>query len=533
MPYSLLLSEKSRSSIGLSLKNALVIVDEAHNVPEALCSLSAIKVTLPMVEATLIQLTAYTERYSARLAGRNLFYISQIRRCLIAMKKFMSSPESSKMMSKAELIFALRLDNINFVKLDRYLTRSGLPQKLLGFMHIRHGNHTVDGVADGDDPNFVSKHISPLSILQQFFLYLTSGQNEGKIAVEWPSDSKSAMAGKSVSHPTFRHVLLNPPATFSHVTKAAHTIVLAGGTMRPFAPYTREVLGNSKALQEAAKADDQLSNRSFKEEISHNLCSKTLTTYTCSHVVPSSHVNILCLSSGPTSTKLDLRHAFRDTNAVCDELGRVLFNLSGVVPSGLVVFLPSYKYEKHAVRRWKETGIWDQIKKRKKVFIEPKSAREVEETLKCYSNDASSKTSGGALLLSVVGGKMSEGINFADEMCRCVLVAGLPYPDITSPELKEKMKLLDTEVKDNGFGITGGKYYHNLCMRAINQSIGRSIRHINDYAAVVLADTRYAEDRRVWLGLPEWLRGGSKICSNDATNFGKNIQALRSFFKSR
>jgi len=512
--------------------NALVIVDEAHNVPEALCSLSAIKVTLPMVETASVHLSAYTERYSARLAGRNLFYISQIRRCLVAMTKFMSNPAPSRLMSKAELIFALKLDNINFVKVDRYLTRSGLSQKLLGFMHItqRGDNHDmeepIEGMANDNDPNFVSKHISPLSVIQQFFLCLTSGQNEGKIAVEWPSDSKSA------SHPTFRHVLLDPPALFDNVRRAAHSIILAGGTMRPFAPFTREVLGNLIALQEAAKADEQLLNCSFEEEISRNHFSKMLTTFTCSHVVPSSNVNIFCLSSGPTSTKLDLRHAFRNTNGVCDELGRVLFNLSGIVPSGLVVFLPSYNYENHAVRRWKETGIWKQINQRKKIYIEPKNARDVEETLKCYSEDASSETAG-ALLLSVVGGKMSEGINFADEMCRCVLVAGLPYPDITSPELKEKMKLFDSEVKDNGFGITGSKYYHNLCMRAINQSIGRSIRHSNDYAAVVLADVRYAEDRRVWLGLPEWLRCGLRTCSNDASNFGQNIHALRSFFKSK
>lgn len=533
LPYSTLLMQQARQAVGLSLKESLVIIDEAHNLPEALRGIHSSRVSLPVAEAALAQLAAYTERYSSRLAGRNLYYLGQIRKCLVAFVKHLKSEPTSReaqdMVSPAELLIQLRLDSVNIFKILTYLENSRLPQKLLGFTTVQNKQAGGEGnvsVLDHDG-QALSKHVSAMSIVQSFLEKLTSTSKEGKIVTDWPppvgvdQDSRSK---RPAQHPTLRYVLLHPSAQFQNVLDEAHAVALVGGTLSPFAHVAAELLG-TEFVDEAAKADSIMK---ASTEVSTSMISSVLTAFTCDHVVPSSNVRLECLSMGPTKVKLDFRHQSRATNAVCDEIGRALVEICKVVPSGIVVFLPSYMYEAHLMRRWKATGMLQSLQRYKRVHREPKSSQEVELALEAYSRDA---TSTGALLLSVVGGKMSEGINFANDMARCVMIVGLPYPDITDPELKEKMSSMDAAAARNKSSISGQIYYQNLCMRAVNQSVGRAIRHANDYAAIVLADFRYSTDPRVVSSLPQWLRRGSDGVGDKS--FNGMLTRLASFFEDK
>ena len=557
LPYNTLLSPQARQSVGLSIKNALIVIDEAHNIPETLRNISSCQLSLPVAEAALSQLLAYTRKYSGRLAGRNVFYLGQIRRILLAMIKYLKRPPAAssrnssegdpiqrkELMAAVDLMFTLKLDNINLFSILRYLEKSRLSQKLLGFMN--HSTAKAEGSRE-DGPKeekteFLSKHVSSMSILEKFLERLTGTSREGKIIVEWPSEEQ--LAGPK--NPTFRFVQIHSASQLDNVVEEAHAIVLAGGTLRPFTHVAAELFGDDVDVMNAASsAEGQLAREydmagSSKSHVSSSPIPSSLvqvtprlTTFTCGHVIPASNVITACLSFGPTSQKLDFRHTSRSSNDMIDELGRTILNLCNVVPKGFVVFLPSYNYESQVFQRWRSTGLLSQIDKQKSVHREPKNSRDLEAALARYSNEASS-TKGGALLFSVMGGKMSEGINFANDMARCVLVAGLPYPDITDPVLKEKMQSLDREFRNAGVGITGQAYYQNLCMRTVNQSVGRAIRHANDYAVIVLADFRYTTDTRIWRGLPQWLRRGCGVPSQEDAVFGKVVKDIRSFFSEK
>lgn len=109
-----------------------------------------------------------------------------------------------------------------------------------------------------------------------------------------------------------------------------------------------------------------------------------------------------------------------------------------------------------------------------------------------------------SILIAVVGGKLSEGINFSDDLARCIILFGMPFQNIKSQEIKLKMDFYDKLYKDNKSSINGNDYYENQCMKSVNQTIGRSIRHKNDFSSIVLVDIRY-KNSRIRSKLSKWL----------------------------
>lgn len=212
----------------------------------------------------------------------------------------------------------------------------------------------------------------------------------------------------------------------------------------------------------------------------------------------------------------------------------VLQNLCNVIPAGIVCFFSSYEYMDQFHSFLSESGALDRIAAKKHVFKESRSGRnQAEKMLIDYTSAirrCRKATTGinGAFLMSVVGGKLSEGLNFSDDLGRCVCVVGLPFPNKNSPELVEKMKHLDRMASVATNALSSSEYYENLCMKAVNQCIGRAIRHINDYASVLLIDERY-NSKHIQQKLPEWIRKSVKC----PENFGNVYGTIAKFFREK
>jgi len=145
------------------------------------------------------------------------------------------------------------------------------------------------------------------------------------------------------------------------------------------------------------------------------------------------------------------------------------------------------------------------------------------------SSPASGDRKTGAVLMAVIGAKLSEGLNFSDDLARAVVVVGLPFPNINSPELQERMKYVSKLSKANGSQKDAGReLYENLCMNAVNQSIGRAIRHRSDWASLILLDSRFSSSR-IRDKLPQWISEGTEV----SENFGSAVKSLGAFYRSK
>ncbi|KAF3450756.1 hypothetical protein FNV43_RR06845 [Rhamnella rubrinervis] len=560
LPYQSLLSKSSRESLGLNLKNNIVIIDEAHNLADSLISMYDSKITFSQLENVHYHMEKYFERYCNLLGPGNRRYIQTLlvlTRAFLQilcnevdasyMYSFQSTEKGSEetgasdsSMAINDFLFSLNIDNINLIKLLQYIKESNIMHKVSSYgdkvASLQKGlAHKVNGTAECGENGSI---LSSFRALADMLLSLTNKDADGRIII---SRTRVICSGKLGGY--IKYVMLTGEKIFSEIIDQAHAVVLAGGTLQPI---------------------EETRDRLFPW-----LPPDQLHFFSCSHIVPPESILPVAVSHGPSGQSFDFSYSSRSSSIVIQELGILLCNLTTVVPEGIVVFFSSFDYEELIYDSWKASGILERIMKKKCVFREPRKNTDVESVLKEYKEvidtlstkdvKGNAAPQSGAILLAVVGGKISEGINLSDGMGRCIVMVGLPYPSPSDLELMERVKFIEglqtsnstrtsnlsvsTEFKSGdvqaGFDILrscrhrGKEYYENLCMKAVNQSIGRAIRHINDYAAILLVDARYADCSKRSFShptdkLPQWIR--NRLVSS-THNYGQVHRMLHQFFK--
>ncbi|XP_024231211.1 regulator of telomere elongation helicase 1 isoform X3 [Oncorhynchus tshawytscha] len=204
-------------------------------------------------------------------------------------------------------------------------------------------------------------------------------------------------------------------------------------------------------------------------------------------------------------------------------------NLGRVVPHGLLVFFPSYPVMDKTLEFWRANGHADRIENIKPMFVEPRGKGTFTEIIDGYYDKVNDSKSKGGSFFAVCRGKASEGLDFADTYGRGVIITGLPFPPRMDPRVILKMQYLDEMCRKKTPGVqylSGQNWYRQQASRAVNQAIGRVIRHRDDYGAIFLCDHRFkSTDARAQL--PSWIRPYVRTYDN----FGNVVRDVAQFFR--
>ncbi|KAJ4383316.1 ATP-dependent DNA helicase chl1 [Didymella sp. IMI 355093] len=497
LPYPLLLQRSAREALGLSLKNHVVIIDEAHNLMDAIAGIYSVSVTMPQVQQARDQLTAYLQKFRNRLKGKNRVYVAQIIRILDSIIVYLqpiasNSKVSDGLVDMVSILSGKGVDQINIFKLNAYLQESKLARKVDGYTVYADVKERDDSTSKrkNEASHFPQNTVPVLMHVQAFLLSLMNPSAEGRFFY-------SKEDGNDL---TLRYMLLDPTYHFKDIVEDARAVILAGGTMSPMSDYEHHLLSY--------------------------LDPGRIQMLSCGHVIPSSNLLAAPITTALNGVDLDFTFEGRNKESTIVSLGQVIISISGNIPDGVIVFFPSYAYLDTCIASWKrlstlpsKTTFWDRFTQMKPIFLEQRSDQQsasrpatskeaaMDSVLTAYSAAVASGNGRGALLFAVIGGTLSEGINFSDALGRGVIVVGLPFPNPHSAEWKAKMQYITS--KENARGGDGKAaardYYENACMRAVNQCVGRAIRHKGDYAAIMMLDKRYGGER-IQNKLPKWIR---------------------------
>ncbi|KAM9372083.1 regulator of telomere elongation helicase 1 [Phaethornis superciliosus] len=526
MPYNYLLDPKSRRAHNLDLKGTVVILDEAHNV-EKLCeesssfdltpydlasALGAVDSVLEE-QAKVVQQNEINAEFNMELAtsGLNMELedIAKIKKILLQLESAIDAvelpPNGSGVTKEGSYIFDL------FAKAQiTFQTKSSLLESLeqiLQFLSSRtgifvntSGLHKLSDIIQtvfSIDPPEGSTGFVPHQSVSKFYkvhIHLDNSNQKKKQRTDLWNSSSAKSQGKTLSYWCFS------PGHSMHelVRQGVRTIILTSGTLSPLSSFTMEM------------------QIPFPVHLENP------------HVIEKHQLWVGIIPKGPDGVVLTSTYERRFSEDYLSSLGKTIGNLVRVVPHGLLMFFPSYPVMDKSLEYWREHDFAKRIEEVKPMFVEPRNKGSFAEVMDAYYDKVVCPKSNGAAFLAVCRGKASEGLDFADINGRGVIITGLPFPPRLEPRVMLKMQFLD-EMRRSGAGaqyLSGREWYSQQAARAVNQAIGRVIRHRQDYGAIFLCDHRFTT-ADVRAKLPSWVRPYVSVYDN----FGHAVRSVSLFFR--
>ncbi|KAJ1513883.1 Fanconi anemia group J protein [Coelomomyces lativittatus] len=507
-PYNYLIDPIIRNALEIDLTDCIIIIDEGHNIEDCARDAATCEVTdheLGALYQEFLSLEAYTKNETTDLEDFNAFLskrdleTDQLRSFLRSLIDFLQNNLFDFQTKDFEKQFKI----VPTVELVRFLGLAGFTQEKISLL-TKEFKELSDVVQSdhrnqigNEQPLISQKLLNPLHKILLLLEYLLDPNftNDFHVVVT-KKVSKKLKAMDWDSKLSF--LCMNPSIAFS-AFKNATSVILTSGTLSPMNSFASEL------------------NTRFE------------ITLEADHVLNPGQawVGVFPQWQG---LKLTGTYKSSETFAYQDQIGLALLSILQKVPNGVLMFVPSYSFVEKLVNRWTITGCLEKLQSYKAIFYEHKVQTSFEPLLAEYYDivDRSVKNEGnGALLIAVYRGKVSEGIDFSDHRARAVICVGIPYPLAFDIQVNLKRDYNDANQHRCQL-LSGSDWYNIQGFRALNQALGRCLRHKNDWGALILLEERLQSE---WYqkGLSKWVRQRLVVFDNEENG----MQSLNNFIQSR
>lgn len=518
-PYNYVLDAGIRSTTKLCLSGAILVFDEAHNLEDTCRSAASIEVTRSSLKLAGFQL--------AKLASSGSPAFKSLLECVNGFIDWMDLVEKNKQGRDYPLFHGREaLTSLNTFQ-NQYGRTFGFSKDSLS-VYLEHLNTIMKEVDDATDiSTLLEPSISPAGDKRKVGVGYEEDEENDNGSSNSSDPPKISMASltimkrllncfslmylddcifagdyrvtiKPIRSPLGEDLTLclwclNAAVAFRDLKLQCHSVLLTSGTLSPLATFAADLDATFDVKVEAMHSVD-VEKQVFCRAVS-----------TCG------------------GTKLDGSFTNRDSSSYKDALAGAIVSIYRLTPGGTLVFFPSYQVLHNLLTYWHQFGL---LGEDLNLFVEPNESGDLEMVKTAFYNHLG-KPFQRALFFAICRGKVSEGINFSDHYCRSVVMISIPYPNTQDILIAQKQAYQTEKNRTNEAFASGREWYSHQAYRAINQALGRAIRHANDWGAIFLLDHRFSDNRNIQQ-LSKWLR--PRIHKVDT--FEETIMPLKTFFDS-
>ncbi|KNE62267.1 DNA repair helicase (rad3) [Allomyces macrogynus ATCC 38327] len=529
LPYNYLIDPNNRKQQNIELANAIIIFDEAHNLESSCTDAVSIDLSVQDVEQCIEEAKTCIHLSSATKEGGNpgdFKMLAETMQGLARAMRALALNNGSRTEPGTFFYEFLHKHQITWETVAglRALLEAGTDLIVADTHASRTAKGALGNMGQFLDAVFRDEFQHQLNYYMQYFKVhvqesATSGTMTGSAARGGPGgayrrgggavgggagsyrQTTFAASSAATTQRVFHFWCLHSGVAMRDLIKAnVRSIILASGTLSPMASFAQEM------------------DVPFKHMLEND------------HVILPSQILVGLVPRGPRELALTSSFQSRGDVSKQVEMGNAVDAIVRHVPQGVLGFFPSYGNMDGLLATWRQEGVLDRIAQSKVPFVEPKDKKDLLGVIGQFNAACESGLRGG-LLFGVCRGKISEGIDFADHKGRAALILGIPYPNYRDPRVELKKAYLETMKRKGLNSLDGREWYQQQASRAVNQAIGRVVRHRHDYGAILLMDERFA-NAHVRQQLSRWVRPHLRLFNSFAdlpnvlTNFFRNNAAM-------